>query len=313
MRRRPLDPRPSSRVPPPASLAPGTAPIPVLLNPGSGSAARARAALRSDGRFDVRELEAAYLADAVRAEALVGTPRLLVCGGDGTLCTALAAAAGTTLEIAVLPGGTLNHFSRDLGLPINDPAAALEIAVSGTAKPVDLGYVNGHAILNTSAVGVYVDFVRDREQRERRLSYRAASVAAAISVWRKPRALAVQLETADGRQRQLQTPLLFIGMHERVLHGARLGTRRSDGARALHILLVRDHTRLRLHSLVFRAIMGGLRGLLSEREVATHLTSGLVVTTSTPKVALAIDGELLQLESPLRYEFVPDAVRVVHP
>ena len=269
--------------------------------------------LRSDSRFEIRELDPLDIADAVRAEALAGTPRLLVCGGDGTLCTALAAAAGTTLDIAILPGGTLNHFAHDLGLPFNDPAAALEIAVNGTAKPVDLGYVNGHAILNTSAVGVYVDFVRDRERLEQRLSYRAASVAAAISVWRKPGALAVELETDDGRQRQVHTPLLFIGMHERVLQGAALGKRRQDGARALHILLVRDHTRLRLHALVFRAIVSGLRGLLSEHEVATRLTRSLVVTTSTPRAEVAIDGELFHLESPLRYEFVPDAVRVVRP
>jgi diacylglycerol kinase family enzyme len=298
----PHAPRPAPRVP-----------VPALLNRASGSAARAHAALRSDSRFDVRQLQPADIGDAVRAEAMIGTPRLLVCGGDGTLCTALAAAAGTALEIAILPGGTLNHFAHDLGLPCDDPVAALDIAVNGTAKPVDLGYVNGHAILNTSAVGGYVDFVRYRERLEQRLSYRAASVAAAISVWHEPRVLAVELETADGGQRQVHTPLLFVGMHERVLHGAALGKRRRDGARALHILLVRDHTRLRLHALVFRAIVSGLRGLMSEHEIATRLTRHLVVTTSTPKAEVAIDGELLQLESPLRYEFVPDAVRVVHP
>ena len=287
--------------------------MPALLNPRSGSAARVRAALRSDSRFDLRELQGVAIADAVRTEALCGTPRLLVCGGDGTLCTALAAAAGTPIEIAIVPGGTLNHFAHDLGIPCDDPIAALEIALNGTAKPADLGSVNGHAILNTSSVGVYVDFVRYRERLEQRWSYRAASVAAAISVWRNPRALTVELATADGRQRRAQTPMLFIGMHERVLQRAALGTRRRDGARALHILLVRDHTRLRLHTLVFRAVVRGLRGLLSEHEVAARLTSGVVVTTSTPKVEVAIDGELLQLESPLRYEFVADAVRVVRP
>lgn len=304
-----MSPRPASRIPRPAPRVP----VPALLNPGSGSSARARAALRSDARFEVRELDAPAIADAVGAEALLGTPRLLVCGGDGTLATALAAAARTTLEVAILPGGTLNHFAHDHRLPCDDPAAALEIAVSGTAKPVDLGYVNGHAILNTSSVGVYVDFVRYRERLERRLSYRPASIAAAMSVWRNPRALAVELETADGRHRAIDTPLLFIGVHERVLQRAALGTRRPDGARALHILLVREHTRLRLHALVFRAILSGLRGLLSEHEVVTHLTTGLVVTTRTPMAEVAIDGELLHLDSPLRYEFVPDAVRVVHP
>jgi diacylglycerol kinase family enzyme len=67
--------------------------------------------------------------------------------------------------------------------------------IHGTARPVDLGRVNGHPILNTSSVGVYVDFVRRRELLERRLRYRAASVGAALAVWHDPRAFTVQLQS----------------------------------------------------------------------------------------------------------------------
>lgn len=290
-----------------------TRPMPALLNPGSGSAGRALKVLRADSRFHVRELDAAHIADAVNAEALIGTPRLLVCGGDGTLAAALAAAAGTSLEIAILPGGTLNHFARDLGLPDDDPAAALAIAATGDAKAVDLGYVNGHAILNTSSVGVYVDFVRHRERFEHRWSYRVASLAAALSVWRNSEPLVVDLLTDGGKRRHGETPLFFVGVHERVLEGGMLGRRRKGGARALHVLVVKEHTRLRLHALLFRALAHGLRGLVAPRNVATNLTSTLVVTLPSPTAEIAIDGELVQLASPLRYEFVPDAVKVVRP
>lgn len=290
-----------------------TTPMPALLNPGSGSANRALKVLRADSRFRVRELDAVHIADAVRAEALVGTSRILVCGGDGTLATALGAAAGTALEIAILPSGTLNHFAHDLGLPHDDPAAALAIAANGYAKPADLGYVNGHAILNTSSVGVYVDFVRHRERLEHRWSYRVASVGAAMSVWRNSEPLVVDLLTADGKRRQGETPLFFVGVHERVLEGGILGMRRKGGARALHVLVVKEHTRLRLHALLFRALAHGLRGLVSPREVATNLTSTLVVTLPSPAAEIAIDGELVKLASPLHYEFVPDAVKVVQP
>src|SRR6185503_20461620 len=101
-------------------------PMPVLLNPNAGSAARARAALCTDPRFRVREVNPANIADAVREEAVQGTPRLLICGGDGTLSAAVGAAAGTALEIAAFPGGTLNHFACDFDIPTHDPAAALD-------------------------------------------------------------------------------------------------------------------------------------------------------------------------------------------
>ena len=206
--------------------------IPALLNPTSGSAARARAALAADAGFRVLELEPARFADAVRAEVSRGTPRLLVSGGDGTLSAALGAAAGTALEIAVFPGGTLNHFARDAGIPLDDPAAALDIAATGAPRPVDLGYVNGHAILNTSSVGLYTEFVRRRDHLEHRLNYRLASVAAAAGVWRNRRLLDVDLDAADAPRGRFRTPLVFVGVHERILGPAGLGMRRPGGARA---------------------------------------------------------------------------------
>jgi len=294
-------------------LAKRTGPVPVLVNPGSGSAARAIDVLRSDSRFQLRQLDPLHIADAVRAEAVTGTSRLIVCGGDGTLGVALAAAAGTPLEIAILPGGTLNHFARDIGLPHNDLPAALELALSGDARPVDLGYVNGHAILNTSSVGVYVDFVRHRERLESWLSYRLASVAAAFHVWRRALPVSIDLVTADGKRREVSTPLLFVGIQERVLEGWTLGERRQGGARALHILVVKEHTPLRLHGLVLRAVIHGMRGMLSPRDVSITLSNGVVVNMPSAQVKIAIDGELLTVSSPLHYEFIRGAVKVVCP
>jgi len=286
--------------------------IPVILNPDSGSAVRARAALASDTRFRVRELAPGRIAAAVRAEARRGTPRLLVSGGDGTLCAAIGAAAGTGMEIAVFPGGTLNHFARDLGIPLDDPAVVLDVAVNGTARSVDLGSVNGHPILNTSSVGVYVDFVRRRERHERRMDYRPASVAAAVDVWRDPRALDVDLRTADGVHHRLRTPLVFVGVHERVLDRAGLGTRRVDGARALQILVVKEHTPARVHALAVKAAVRGIETLIADDDVERLVTRSAVIATSRRTPTIAVDGELLKARSPLKYEFVPRAAEVVH-
>jgi diacylglycerol kinase family enzyme len=58
------------------------------------------------------------------------------------------------LEVAILPGGTLNHVARDFGLPLDNPAATLDIAATEIPTFVALCYVNGHAMLNPSAVGI---------------------------------------------------------------------------------------------------------------------------------------------------------------
>jgi diacylglycerol kinase family enzyme len=230
------------------------------------------------------------------------------------LSAALGAAAGSALEIGVIPGGTLNHFARDFGIPLGDPLAALEVVVDGTPHPVDLGRVNGHPILNTSAVGVYVDFVRRRELLERRLRYRAASVGAALAVWRDPRAFTVEVQAADGVPRRVSTPLVFVGIQERVLErGApgTLGVRRPGGARALHILVVNEHTPLRIRSLVFRAVVRGIDGLIADDEIVSYLTPGAVVSGGDQPATVAVDGELVRLSWPLRFEVVRGSVLVV--
>jgi hypothetical protein len=145
------------------------------------------------------------------------------------------------------------------------------------------------------------------------MSYRPASVAAAIDVWRDPRALEVDLLTADGAHLRLETPLVFVGVLERILAGAGLGRRRTGGARALHILVVKEHRRERIHALALEAAVRGIEALIAEDEIDCYLTSSAVVTMPDATGTIAIDGELVATGSPLRYELVPAAVMVVHP
>src|SRR4029079_10564428 len=98
-------------------------------------------------------------------------------------------------ELAILPGGTLNHFARDLGVS-TEADEALELAVAGQSRGVDIGMVNGRVFLNTSSVGAYVRFVRIRERLERRFGYRIASAIAALRLLFQWTGYAVELEVA---------------------------------------------------------------------------------------------------------------------
>ena len=288
------------------------APIVALLNRRSGSADSARRVLGSDSRFALREIEPDTITNAVRAEVERGTPRILICGGDGTISTALGAAARSKLEVAILPGGTLNHFARDMGIPPDDPAAALELAVTGTARPTDLGYVNDRAILNTSSVGAYVDFVRFREASERRhFGYRLASVIAAARVGFRPRLVSLEIETGDGASRRYRTPLLFVGVGERLLEGWKLGARRPGGASALHVIVTRGRARPKMLAHALHAVVSGRPGEPEADGVDVNLVTQLLATTDARAGTIAIDGELVRMNTPLRYVIERGAVLVV--
>jgi diacylglycerol kinase family enzyme len=286
--------------------------IPAFVNAHAGGVAAAREALLGDARFDSRDVPPDQLPDAIRAEMDAGTGRILVCGGDGTIATGAGAASGTPLEIALLPGGTLNHFARDAGLPL-DPALALDVAATSPARPTDLGYVNGRVMLNTSAVGAYVDFVRQRDARKRWLGYHLASIVAAVAVWLRPRSVDVELRASDGTRRRYRTPLLFIGVGERVLGGGGLGERRPDGARALHVVVVNERRRPRIAALVFGALVRGLDDFIRTDAIDAHLVTEATVIMRHHRRTIAVDGEVVELDSPLSYELKKDAVNFVRP
>ena len=83
--------------------------IPAFVNPGSGNFEKAREALASSGHFDVREVEPAKLREEIEHAVQAGAKRILVAGGDGSICTGAQAICGKQVELAVLPAGTLNH------------------------------------------------------------------------------------------------------------------------------------------------------------------------------------------------------------
>ncbi len=300
----------------PASGAVGAEPLPAFVNPRAGSAAAARAAIDADRRFALREVSPARLAAALADAAAAGHRRVVVSGGDGTVATAAAAAADRGLELAVLPGGTLNHFARDLGLPLGDLAACLTVAAAGRAVPADLGTVNGRAFLNTSAVGAYVTFVRTRERLERWAGYRAASALAAARVWLGLNAFTVVVregERAGDAAHLAASPLVFVGVGERDLSRAGKGARVRGGRSALHAVVVRAQSRAGVLALVARAAAQGLEALADTEAVDVLLVDACEVHMRRPRGRVAVDGELVVMTAPLGYRLVRGAFRVVVP
>src|SRR5262249_30461744 len=161
-----------------------------------GSAGAVLEVLRADPRLCLQEVSAGAIARAVAEQVAHGAERVVVAGGDGTLCSAATALVDRPAALAVVPAGTLNHFAQALAIP-TDPRAALEVALRGVKRQVDVGFVNERLFLNTSTVGAYVVFVRTRERLERWLGYYGASVAAAVQTFLRLRSFTVELE-ADG-------------------------------------------------------------------------------------------------------------------
>ena len=114
--------------------------------------------------------------EAVRA----GVDRVVVAGGDGTVCEAAAGllrAGGGSLGI--LPLGTGNDAARSLGIP-RDLDRALEVAHGDVVERADVMWVDGHPVLNAIGVGLVGDINR-RAARIKHVRGMAAYLVAAVA------------------------------------------------------------------------------------------------------------------------------------
>ena len=285
--------------------------IPAFVNPHSGNAEAATAALRRVGGFDVREVHPATLGEQVRAVIRHGARRVLVAGGDGSIGSAAGALAGTGVELAILPCGTLNHLARDLSLPM-DLSDAARVASAGRAVAVDAAVMNDRIFLNTSSVGAYVAFVRVRDRVERRLhtGYHIASFLAAVRLLVHMPVFRVSLH-AEGVARTYLTPLVFLGVGERELKLPQLGARVPGGRPGLHVMVVRHRSAARTLALGLAAAARGVRAVASTPALDSFLVEECRVEPRTRRIAL--DGEIVTAVPPLEYRHIPGHLRVVVP
>jgi diacylglycerol kinase family enzyme len=286
--------------------------IPAFVNRGSGSFEKARDALASSGRFDIHEVEPSKLQSEIKQAVAAGAKRILIAGGDGSICAAARVVAGSEIELAVLPGGTLNHFALDHGIPL-DPVEAVKVATEATTKTVDVGYAGERIFLNTSSIGAYVTFVRMRDRLEHRFGYRFASLIAMLRIFAIMPTVSLDLNV-EGKVKHYRTPLVFISVGERDLKLPRLGHRIENGKRGLHIFVVRSRKRARILVRAFEAVARGVTKLKGEPEVDAYLVTGCVAANlRRPIATIAFDGETAAMETPLNYRIERDALRIVVP
>jgi len=281
--------------------------IPAFVNPRAGNGAAAAEALRAVGGFDVRPDPPDSLDRAVRAAVASGARRILVAGGDGTIGSAAGVLAGTGVELAILPCGTLNHLAKDLGLPLELDRAA-KVALNGRAIPVDAAVVNERIFLNTSSVGAYVTFVRARERLERRLGYHIASLIAGARLLVHLPLFSVSL-AVEGRVCEYLTPLVFIGVGERELKLPMLGARVEGGRTGLHVMVVRRRSGARAVALGLAAAARGVRHVAHSPAMDAFLVDSCRIMPRTRR--LSVDGEIVTSTLPLDYRHVPGHLRVV--
>ncbi len=293
----------------------------VILNAGSGggaaeSARDVLAPLFERAGIDAKitlavsgeEVDRA-LADAISRDV----DTVVAGGGDGTVNSVANAIHGRGIRLGVLPLGTLNHFARDLGipLPIEEAAAVL---VAGHTTRIDVGEVNGRLFLNNSSVGIYPRIVQLRERyKARGIEKWLVAAWATARVTRTARPLRLAL-TVDGQKVVRMSPLIFIGNNEYRMAGFDASSRDSLREGQLGLYVVRAEGQWQLLRLIWRILAGTAHesGALA-MALASEADVELAGAGNPSKVVVAVDGEVVAMALPLRYQIRPQSLDVLVP
>jgi diacylglycerol kinase family enzyme len=235
---------------------------------------------------------------------------IIAAGGDGTVSAVAGEIAGTGRTMGVLPLGTLNHFAKDIGIPLAIDAAVRTLA-NGRTKPVDVAEVNGRVFINNSSLGIYPRIVvhRDRQQHQLNRSRWSAFGWATVLAFRQFPFLRLRI-CVEGRELHRRTAFLFVGNNEYVMSGFGIGGRSHLNGGKLGLYLTHRTGRFGLLRLALHALFGRLS---QAKDFDAFTVDEATIESRHKRLLVATDGEVTQMQPPLHYRCRPGALRVIVP
>ncbi len=247
--------------------------------------------------------------DVVRRAQENGNNVLVAVGGDGTINGVASQLLGKDIALGVVPMGTLNHLAKDLNIPF-DIDEAVEVLAKGSTEQIDVGMVNNSIFLNNSSIGLYSKLVHYREEHQKAgWSKRFAIVKGLVNVFKKYSFLDIEIEVGN-EMKVVKSPLVFVGNNVYQIEGFDLGSRTSLQKGILSLYIVKHSTRMSFAKLCLRSLLGKLSG---HEQFEEYTTKHATLNTKKPVLRVALDGEVVSLQTPLRFEIKEKALTVITP
>jgi diacylglycerol kinase family enzyme len=247
------------------------------------------ALLEGPGTVDVGELARAAVAN--------GADLLGVAGGDGTQALVAGIAAEHDIPLLVISAGTRNHFALDLGLDREDPSRCLDALRDGVELRIDLGFIGGRPFVNNASFGAYAAVVQSPAYRDDKTRTTLDQLPGLLAGQSGPRLVArADNVTVQGPQAVLVSNNPY-GMGDIAGLGRR--ARLDRGTLGMFAVTVQS-----------AAQAAGLLGGRRSRGLTSLVGREVVIDADAAQIPVGVDGEALQLDTPVRCVVQPAALRV---
>ncbi|MEN3943423.1 diacylglycerol kinase family protein [Prosthecobacter sp. SYSU 5D2] len=290
--------------------------IPVILNPAARSthaAAREKVlrALTPEPELVVTESpgQATEIAEKLARE---GHTLIVAAGGDGTMNEVLQGICRVNAErapgekhtaLGVLPLGTMNVFSLELGLPSQDIAACWAQISSGRLKEVDLWMANDQYFVQLAGVGFDAEIIQETTWESKKRFGPLSYVMSAMQVLtRKPPVLTV---TVEGRP-AMHGSVVLIGAGKHYGGPVAVFPKACNQDGLLDVLVFRG-----LGGWEFAQMLRGiLEGGYEPAEDLDYVQLREFTVTADPEAPLEVDGELAGFGTPVVFKPAPFKMQV---
>ena len=260
----------------------------------------------------LREANAELLRLAVARVVSDGVDALVVVGGDGMVSLAVNELGDSGIPLGIVPSGTGNDAARGLGIPVDDPAAAIATLLTALGVPplvMDLGVVR-HGISETRFAGTvsagFDAMVNDRANSWRRprgkSRYTLALLRELVSL--KPRRYDLSI---DGAQTSVDAVLISVANNVSIGGGMRIVPHALVDDGFLDLFTVAPLGRLRLLRF-FPKVFSGTHTELEE----VSFRPVRRITIDAPDIIAYADGERIG-PLPIDIEVLPQALKVLAP
>lgn len=235
---------------------------------------------------------------------------VLIAGGDGTISSYIELMVNYKLTLGIIPSGTFNNFARDCEIPLNRDEALKVIANNETIE-IDAVKVNDKYFVNNSSIGLYVHSVkiRERNQEQYSLNKFSAMLLAMVRVFYFFPMVYIEIKSKEFKSK-IKTPFVFIGNNEYEFDLLSLGARKSLNEGKLYVYYSKCKYRFCLIKIGFKALFGALK---NEKDFIAESVNEFTIHSKKRKITVAADGEIFKMNTPLHYQIIPKAIKLIVP
>ena len=226
-----------------------------------------------------------------------GADCLGMAGGDGSQALVASIAIEHGLPFVCVSAGTRNHFALDLGLNREDPRESMQAFRDAVERTVDYATVNGRLFVNNVSLGVYAQIVQEQSYRDAKVE--TTKILLPEMLGRQAAPFDLQFTTPDGQE--VDGAILIMVSNNPYVIGASPDNaqRRHLDSGKLGVFAVTTSTGAAAAAL-FAATALGQR----QRSPYWHefTTTSFEVRSRSGDAFAGVDGEALDLPTPLRFE-----------